>query len=212
MPRSKAKPKVKKAQPVDDIDFSSVPIPSPNNSNSEPNMYNILSTQSDLERPQNRNKPIKEQDPLSDEELSFLAIYLPSELSLNDAMIQAGYGHLNRSYRETWARRAVRRYEAQAGDARKVFRDVGLGEVEVARRIRWLVQHGVSQRTQISALELAQKGLRLSQDPGEQRAGINIIINTAPQTQTGSGSQAPGPVEVEVKRIDTPKRPLQITE
>ena len=131
------------------------------------------------------------------------------------AMKLAGYTNFSDQWLLVLGKRLVRRYEEAAPDPAKVFREVGLGEVAVARKVKDLMEKGESQKTQLAAAELAAKCLRITKDPGDNRQGINIIINTAGAGTPASGPGAPSPgqqtVEVKVSTDRKPLKPLAIT-
>lgn len=111
-----------------------------------------------------------------------------------------------------YARKIVIRYEAWAGEARKVFRQAGVGEVRLARTVDKLMD-SPSDRTKLGACELTAKVLRASQEPEAGSQGVRININIMQGGPAASGPGAPALVQVDEIRpgIPTPTRPLQIT-
>jgi hypothetical protein len=160
----------------------------------------------------NSEEFFKSQD-FSDEEKLILYFHLVEGLDAVRACDQAGFENMAKSSKFAKVRNLVRRYERGAGDARKVFRDLGAGEAWLARRVKHLAEHGLSERTRLSALEIAAKALRAAADPGNVPQGIQIVINTgAPAQAAERVAPSPQPNIVDIKVIDTPAQPLKITE
>ncbi len=146
-------------------------------------------------------------------ELKFLEVYLSGECSIDKSMIAAGFGnyHIRSRYRR--ARGIIKKYEEQAGSARKVLRGCGVGEVRVAKKIDTLMD-APSDRTQLGATELAARVLGMTQEQRGSIQGIQIIINTAPAAAPVHSQPGQPPVRAEVqekKPLPPQSKPLQIT-
>ncbi len=66
-------------------------------------------------------------------ELKFLEIYLTGGVSIDKAMISAGYGNYSEDGRYYIAKKIKEKYETRTGDHRKIFRALGAGEVRICR-------------------------------------------------------------------------------
>jgi hypothetical protein len=145
-----------------------------------------------------------------------LEIYLSSghikgenKITIDKAMILAGYGIFTRDWRYKLAKKIVIKYERAAPDAARIFQDFGFGQVKVAQGIIEKAESARSESVSLSALALAGRCLGMTQPREAAGTGINIIINTGP-------SPGPGPVRVvipggEDQAPAPPRRPLQIT-
>jgi hypothetical protein len=84
------------------------------------------------------NPSLKNQ--LKAKELKFLENYIIGGLTIEKAMLEAGYiGYHQKSLYRT-GRKIVEKYEQQAPDHRRIFRFVGIGELQVAKGILELCQ------------------------------------------------------------------------
>ncbi len=151
-------------------------------------------------------------DQLTEIEINFLEIFLGGNISVDNAMIQAGYTNIEKSQRYVLARKIVERYESGARGAKEVMRKCGVGEVRVAKKIDGLMEDP-SSRTQLGATELAGRILGMTQEQRGPIQGIQIIINTAPAAVPGQPGQSPV-IDLKVgerKPLPPPAKPLQIT-
>jgi hypothetical protein len=152
--------------------------------------------------------------PLTLQEIKFLELYLSGRHTIKSQMIKAGY-----KYHSDWglydrARKTLKRYERLAGDKADIFRDIGLGEVEVANNIKKLALNSKSEFVQTQATGLAAKCLRLTDAPPPSHQGVQIVINTIVQ----SVGEKQGPPDRETlinvtpgQAYDEDVKPLQIT-
>lgn len=170
----------------------------------------------------NRIDSGKIKDRLTAQELRFLEIYFNSprlkgkdKVTINSAMLSAGYGDYSMPVRYRIARNIVKRYERGAGGAAQVFQDIGFGPVSVARGIASHAENAQSEAVSLNALALAARCQGMMAEKEERGQGINIIINTGPTPSTPS--PGPGPVKVVIPGQDgdqapaAPRKPLQIT-
>jgi hypothetical protein len=129
--------------------------------------------------------------PFSPQELIFLEKYLIEKEGVVSAMKAVGYGGYTDRHLFNLAKKIVIRYDSRAGDARKVFRQAGVGGVRLAQKVDKLLD-AASERTQLGAAELAAKVLRATQEPGTVDAGVRINININIMAP-GQVTVAPGP-------------------
>ena len=162
---------------------------------------------------ENGEKSGKE-SPFNRKELIFLEYYLILKESMTNAMKLSGYENYSDQHLRYLGRKIVYKYETWAGDARIVFRKSGTGEVRLARTVDKLLK-STNEKTLLGASELTAKVLRASQDPGETRQGIQIIINTSAPAAPVPGVAPPpdaGPsVEVRVTADRKPLKSIGIT-
>lgn len=154
--------------------------------------------------------------PFTEIELTFLYYYIIEKQKKQTAMISAGYPKVHRSNLTRKANRIIYRYEVWAGQAQKVFRQAGLGEVRLALKIDKLLE-AQSRTVQTRAAELLAKILRATAPPEVPVQGVKIIINLQQPPAAGDGQAVPLPPEVpgqpsdSRRRIPPPAKPLQIT-
>ena len=165
-----------------------------------------------LENGENQEKSGKE-IPFNNKELMFLEYYVVMQENMKRSMELAGYENYSGNHLRYLARKIINRYEQWTGDAQKVFRKSGVGEVRMARLATQLLKSD-NEKTLLGTGEWVSKVLRATADPGETRQGIQIIINTGTSTPQGPG--LPGPpdgspsVEVKVTASHKPLKPLAI--
>ena len=212
-----------KTPPTQEVNFAAAPPPTPpliyintlyeNDNKLVPD--SVILDKFEMIQLENKKDSQEKSVIFTEQELTFIRIFLGSDIAMIPAMKLAGYTNFSDQWLLVLGKRLVRRYEEAAPDPAKVFREVGLGEVAVARKVKDLMEKGESQKTQLAAAELAAKCLRITQDPGDNRQGINIIINTAGSGTPASGPGAPSPgqqtVEVKVSTDRKPLKPLAIT-
>ena len=171
-----------------------------------------------LDKPVNVPEPIPEivndsinlKDQLTAKEVKFLEIYCSGEVSMERAMVLAGYetGHPNSVYYR--AHKIIKRYESQTGDARKIFQDIGFGQLTIAQGIKNKALLAKSEMVSLNAYQLAARCTRMLEEPQASHQGVNIIINCG--TEPGGSPGAPArPVNVSIQGEALPAKPLQIT-
>jgi len=173
---------------------------------------------------------IKLTDKLTKQELCFLELYFNMPrfkgkdlITINKAMLLAGYGNYPENTRYVLAKKIVKKYERAAPDARKVFQDLGFGQVRVAQGIIDKAETARSEQVSLKALMYAGDCQGMRQETRESYQGINIVINTAPPPSQAPCPGPPGPdgapARPEPVVISTvadapaarPLKPLQIT-
>jgi len=137
-------------------------------------------------------------------------------VTIEKAMISAGYTGLSQSGLYYVAGKICKKYERAAGGAAQVFQDLGYGQVRVAMGI---IDHAENSPPTVSlnALKLAAQCQGMVDKNEDRGQGINIIINTGPpQPLAGTTCPAPdGPVQIVIAGQEpgaaAPRKPLQIT-
>lgn len=154
------------------------------------------------------------------QELKFLEIYFTTpyspkkgRMTIEKAMIAAGYTNISQRERYRIAAKIVKKYEDQTEDARKIFQDIGFGPVEIAKGIKALAKTARSEMVKLNAHGMAAKASRMLREPEQTHQGVQIIINCA-SPSPGQGQGPPVQVNVQEVRpaIPKPKKPLQITD
>jgi len=110
-------------------------------------------------------------------ELNFLEVYLGGGITIDDAMISAGYGALGGRSRYNTANKILEKHVLQAGDIKKVMRSCGLGEIQVCIKLKQLMEDP-SKTIQMRATELAAKILEMTKESTDLNTGIQIVIKT----------------------------------
>jgi hypothetical protein len=174
----------------------------------------------------NRIDSEKIKDRLTAQELRFLDIYFNSprlkgkdKVTINSAMLSAGYGDFSMTTRYIIARKIVAKYERGAGGAAQVFRDIGFGPVSVARGIASHAENAKSEAVSLNALALAARCQGMTEQREQESTGIIININTGPSPGPGPGPGEANPGRVQVvipgqekdQSLAPPRKPLQIT-
>ena len=117
------------------------------------------------------------------------------------------------------AKKIIKKYEVGTEDKREIFRDVGLGESQVAKNVKELCEQDRSMPVKLGANKLAAECLRLTQEPAQTHQGVQIVINCGPAAPGAlpPGQVAPAQViingqeEASVLPTRPPSKPLQIT-
>ena len=203
--------------------------PPPKTAPSDSNIYNNKEGNMDIElisvfdKDDKQINDIKLKDKLTQQEVNFLEIYFNSPrkkgedaITMDKAMILAGYTNYKSAWRSILARRILKKYERTTPEAAKVFQDLGFGKVKVAQGIIRHAEGAASESVSLQALVFAGKCQGMAEQKDQGGTGINIIINTGPgPSPPGPGPGAP-PVRVvvegqEVEATTIPRKPLQIT-
>jgi hypothetical protein len=213
-PKKRGRPKKTQPAPTASGDINNIYIYKPNE------IIDIIPL-SDKDQKDLKGSNIKDQ--LTSQELTFLELLFnsprkdwKSQISIDKAMLGAGYGGYSQDWRYKLARKIVRKYERGAAGASQVFQDIGFGQVKVAQGIADKAENAQSEAVSLNALALAARCQGMTeQEQGGSSTGIIININTGPTPAPGGlpgappvpgaslviGSPAPGP----------PRKPLQIT-
>ena len=161
-------------------------------------------------------------DQLTSQELTFLELLFNTprknwkdQISIDKAMLGAGYGGFSQNYRYSIAKKIIKKYERGAGGASQVFQDIGFGQVKVAQGIADKAENANSEAVSLNALALAARcqGMTEPQDQGRS-TGIVININTGPPAAPAPGGPGAPPAPVVVVGSPAPgppRKPLQIT-
>ncbi len=160
--------------------------------------------------PEISNNYINLKDKITLKELSFLEIYFVGGETIDSAMIKAGYGDMSWQWRYELAQKIVRKYEAQAEDTRKIFQDIGFGQLTIAQGIKNKAINAKSEMVSLNAYQLAARCTRMLEEPAQSHQGVNIIINCGTEPAGGPGAPA-RPINVSIHGEPLPAKPLQIT-
>ena len=114
---------------------------------------------------------------LSDKELRFIYFYMAGKITIEQAMIFAGYEGYGETYLEQLGQRIIARHECQVGDHRKIFRACGAGETAIAMGLLTLAREANSEMVRHNAWNSLAKCLGLSKEVLEGVEGIQIVIN-----------------------------------
>lgn len=156
------------------------------------------------------------------QELFFLEIWFNSprekgkeRLTIDKAMISAGYGNYQKTQRYYLARKITEKYEQSQPEASKIFAALGFGPVKTALGIIEKAENAKSEQVSLNALIHASKVHRMVDEKTDETKGIQInIITNAPAAAPGPGAPGapvvviPGQTEDDAPR---PRKPLQIS-
>lgn len=147
-------------------------------------------------------------------EINFLELYFAGGYTIEKAIIAAGYQSKNQRFLYRVAAKIVQKYEQQADDARKIFQEIGFGQVKIAQGIKNLAEKAKSEMVRLNALALAAKCCRMTSEPEGSYQGINIIIHTGPAPGEPGQPGQPPPARVVIQggpsSSAAPTKPLQI--
>ena len=147
------------------------------------------------------------------QELSFLEIYLSGRVTIDKAMIQAGYGHYSQDWRYKLAQKIVIKYESQADDHRNIFRAMGAGEVAVVEGLLKLARSAKSEMVRLNAWSMIAKCIGLTKEQIEGVGGITIIFEASDQPGQPAALALPPQAGEQPQPVtyQAPNRLLQIT-
>lgn len=109
-------------------------------------------------------------------ELAFIRLHFSEGLNQIDAVRSAGYKASEDRYASSIAKRIIEKYESQADDHRKIFRELGAGETAVIQGLLNLAQKAKSEMVRLNAWTMIAKCLGLTKEAVEQMQGIQIVI------------------------------------
>ena len=148
--------------------------------------------------------------PMTLRELLFIELRFVEEMEIDKAMIQAGYGDHGEKYRYLLAQKIVKKYESLSEDSKKIFQDVGFGQLTIAQGIKNKALNAKSEMVSLNAYQLAARCTRMLEEPAQSHQGVNIIINCGTEPAGGPGAPA-RPVNVSIQGEALPAKPMQIT-
>jgi hypothetical protein len=149
-------------------------------------------------------------------ELKFLELHLVHRLTVPKALRAAKFPNideLGKTALYDLGGKIRKKYESAIQDKREIFRDIGLGESQVALNIKALTESS-SEKIKLGANKLAADCLRLTEQPPPSHQGVNIIINCGPAAPAPlpPGHVPPAQVVVQGEVVESePLKPRQIT-
>jgi hypothetical protein len=127
----------------------------------------------------NRTEPLSTdlKEILTLKELRFIELYLTGGLTVDKAMKSAGYVgyHPNSLYRI--ARKIVQKYEHQAGDHRKIMRDMGYGVTKLIELLIDSAKNAKSETVRLNARIALAKCLGLTKEIINGVQGVKIVFD-----------------------------------
>jgi hypothetical protein len=159
----------------------------------------------------NHNEKLDLTGKMTDKETRFIYFYMAGGISVEDAMILAGYKGYHPHHLSQLGKKIINKHECQADDHRKIFRAVGAGETAIAMGLLHLAQNAKSEMVKLNAWTALAKCLGLTKEVVEGVEGIQIVINSS------RGLEKPGqhrPAQVNNDQPEAPVAPpgtLQIT-
>jgi hypothetical protein len=113
---------------------------------------------------------------LTPQELKFIENYLVEDMTIDNAMISAGYGSLQQRTRYNIARRIIQKYEARAEDRRNLFRELGAGEVAICQGLLNLARNARSEQVQRAAWADLASCIGLKSEMIETFQGVTLNV------------------------------------
>ena len=149
---------------------------------------------------------------MTDKETRFIYFYMAGGISVEDAMILAGYKGYHPHHLYHLGKKIINKHECQADDHRKIFRAVGAGETAIAMGLLHLAQNAKSEMVKLNAWTALAKCLGLTKEVVEGVEGIQIVINTRKGLGDKPGQHRPAQVNQDQPQAPAaPSGPLQIT-
>lgn len=122
----------------------------------------------------NQGVPLKDQ--LTQKELKFLDIYLSGEVTMERAMLLAGYENYHPRYVYDKASKILQKYESQGEVLKKYSGPSDLVRSRSQRGSRSWPQRASQRWAQLNAHALAAKCLQMTQEVAPIRVGFQLII------------------------------------
>ncbi|MGP8050726.1 MAG: hypothetical protein ACLPYB_08945 [Desulfobaccales bacterium] len=113
---------------------------------------------------------------LTDRELKFIECRYIEHLSIDESMIQAGYGHYHQRTRYSIASRITQKYEARAQDRRNLFRMAGAGELRICMGLLDLAQNARSEQVRRAAWADLASCMGMKQEQVENFQGVTLNV------------------------------------
>jgi hypothetical protein len=143
-------------------------------------------------------------------ELKFVEIYLSGQISLDKAMILAGFERYSETYRARLGTKIIRKYECSVGDHRKIMWALGWGEVRVIQSLIEAATGFNSETVKLNARIALAKCIGIQKEVMEAAEGISIVINQgclSPEPQPGQHR----PTQVNQEQPPALPAPISIT-
>ncbi len=137
----------------------------------------------------------------------FVQLHLIEKVTIDQAMISAGYERFSQQWRNVLARRIIVKYESRASDRRILFREMGAGEVAICQGLLDLAQNGRSEQVRRAAwADLAScMGLKSEQIESFQGVTLNVYSQGEAErlgivTKKEGGGLPPGPQRIQITK------------
>lgn len=143
----------------------------------------------------------------------FLSLYISGNYTILSAMRTAGYEGNSESALYDMARRIRCKVEVQADDHKKLFRELGAGEVLVVKTLLSLIEDP-SAKIRLGAVTQLAKILDLTKEQLEGAGGVTLVFEgpgTTANLPGGPGAPPLLPSQGEIKVVPTSRKPMMIT-
>lgn len=170
----------------------------------------------DLSDNSNFKSATKLKDQMTLKELKFIGYFLTGENTIERSMILAGYDGYHQKSLYRLGRKIVEKYESQVDDHRKIFREMGAGEVAVVEGLLQLARHAKSEMVKLNAWSMIAKCLGLTKEILEGAGGVTIVFEGsgtpgATATLPGAPPPFPGGEPRPAAGLPGPIKPMMIT-
>lgn len=164
--------------------------------------------------PARSGKVVQVDDKFTLEEARFLDFYLlgeyTQEQAISLAMPEACVG-LSMPDIKILAGQIIKKYEQSAGEATKIFSDIGLGQVAIAKKIKELLKSSSSDTVKANLLALAAKCHGMAREVEVAPNRISIILHVGQGNGTKPDSGLGRPALAYQEKQGLPSKPLAIT-
>jgi len=190
---------LKKKKPKLSKSLEKLPITIINKTNSDNNLNNL-----DDYRPFKKFLTIKE--------AKFLEYYISGDYTIEAAMIKAGYEGYSQSQIYYLAGEIRKKVELQADDHKKLFRELGAGEILVVKTLLSLIEDP-SAKIRLGAVTQLAKILDLTKEQLDGAGGITLILESAEGARVQIVGQGAPPLPATPVTLPGPTstKPIMIT-
>jgi hypothetical protein len=150
---------------------------------------------------------------ITEKEARFLQLYVTGEYTIEKAMIAAGYEGYSQRGLYYIASKICNKVESQTDDHRKLFREMGAGEMLVIKTLVSLIKTSKNELIKLNATSQLAKILGLTKEQLEGAGGITLIFESAEgaRVQVVGPGAPPLPATPAALPGPTSKKPMMIT-
>lgn len=150
---------------------------------------------------------------ITEKEARFLQLYVSGDYTIEKAMLLAGYEGYSQNHLYWISGKIINKIESQTEDHRKLFREMGAGEMIVIKTLLSLIKTSKNELIRLNATSQLAKILGLTKEQIEGAGGITLIFEGQGQAQVALvGPGAPPMPETRALPGPTSNKPKMITQ